>query len=249
MSMPRVSSPSPPPSGGSEPHLAVVIPTLDEEGTIEACLQAVGQPPGVSVVVSDGGSTDDTLAIAARWFPAVTIFTGPPGRGGQLDRGARGMPADAYVFVHSDCRLPEGWHRAVRGALADPGVAIGCFRLRSDPPPGGSTSMLSRTWWRLLDLRSLGLGLPYGDQALFLRHDVFTRVGGVPRIPLMEDVELVRRSLGHGRLARLPLTVRTTARRFAQMRFRARLCTMTFPTLYRLGISPATLARWYRNVR
>jgi glycosyltransferase involved in cell wall biosynthesis len=234
---------------GREPSVAVVIPTLNEERTIGSCLQAVGQPTGISIVVSDGGSTDDTLTIVATDFPAVSIVKGTPGRGGQLERGARAAPAEAYVFVHSDCRLPGGWHGAVCDALADPGVAIGCFRLHTEPPPGGSASMLSRTWWRLLDLRSRGLGLPYGDQALFLRHDVFAKVGGVPRIPLMEDVELVRRSLGHGRLARLPFEVRTTARRFARMRFRAPLCTMAFPTLYRLGVSPSTLARWYRNVR
>ena len=229
--------------------MTVVIPTLNEEGTIGSCLHAVGRPPDASIVVSDGGSTDATLAIVATDFPSVETVQGLPERGGQLDRGARAAPADAYVFVHADCRLPEGWHRAVHDALADPGVAIGCFRLHTEPPAGGGTSFLARTWWRLLDLRSRGLGLPYGDQALFLRHDVFARVGGVPKIPLMEDVELVRRCLGLGRLARLPLEVRTTARRFAQLPLRAPLFTMIFPPLYRLGINPDTLGRWYRNVR
>ena len=229
--------------------LTVVIPTLNEEGTIGSCLQAVGQPPGVSIVVSDGGSTDATLAVVATDYPTVSTIQGPPGRGGQLNRGARALPADAYVFVHADCRLPEGWHDAVCDALADPGVSIGCFRLHTEPPQGGRTSILARTWWRVLDLRSRGLGLPYGDQALSLRHDVLKAVGGVPKIPLMEDVELVRRCLGLGRLARLQLEVRTTARRFAQLPLRAPLFTMVFPTLYRLGVSPDTLSRWYRNAR
>ena len=229
--------------------LTVVIPTLNEEGTIGSCLQAVGRPPGVSTVVSDGGSTDATLAIVATDYPTVSTIQSPPGRGGQLDRGARAVPADAYVFVHADCRLPEGWHDAVCDALADPGVAIGCFRLHTEPPPGGRTSTLARMWWRVLDLRSRGFGLPYGDQALFLRHEVLVRVEGVPKIPLMEDIELVRRCLGLGRLARLQLEVRTTARRFAQLPLRAPLFTMIFPTLYRLGVSPDTLSRWYRNVR
>jgi rSAM/selenodomain-associated transferase 2 len=230
-------------------NLTVVIPTLNEEGTIESCLQAVGRPPDVSIVVSDGGSTDATLAVVSTDFPAVDIIKGPPGRGDQLNRGARAAPADAYVFVHADCRLPVGWHDAVCDALADPGVAIGCFRLHTEPPPGGRNSTLMRTWWRVLDLRSRGFGLPYGDQALFLRHDVLARVGGVPKIPLMEDIELVDRCLGLGRLARLQLEVRTTARRFAQLPLRAPLFTMMFPSLYRLGISPDTLSRWYRNVR
>jgi len=230
-------------------NLTVVIPTLNEEGTIESCLRAVGRPQGVSTVLSDGGSTDATLAVVTKDFPEVEIVRGPSGRGDQLDRGARAAPADAYVFVHADCRLPEGWHEAVRDALADPGVAIGCFRLHTEPPPGGRTSFPARMWWRVLDLRSRGLGLPYGDQALFLRHDVLARLGGVPKIPLMEDIELVRRCLRIGRLARLQLEVRTTARRFAQLPLRAPLFTMIFPTLYRLGVSPSTLHRWYRNVR
>jgi len=229
--------------------LTIVIPTLNEEGTIGSCLRAVGRPPGVSTVVSDGGSTDATLAIVATDYPTVSTIQGPPGRGGQLDRGATAVPANAYLFVHADCRLPEGWHDAVCGALADPGVAIGCFRLHTEPPPGGRTSTLAQMWWRMLDLRSRGLGLPYGDQALFLRHEVFARVGGVPKIPLMEDIELVRRCLRIGHLARLPLEVRTTARRFAQLPLRAPLFTMIFPTLFRLGVSPDTLSRWYRNVR
>ena len=230
-------------------HLAVVIPTLNEERTIVSCLQAVGDLPGVSIVVSDGGSTDDTLAIVATSFPAVQVVQGAPGRGGQLDRGARSVTADAYLFVHADCRLPEGWYDVVCDALDDPAVAIGCFRLHTEPQPGGRSSILARLWWRVQDHRSRGFGLPYGDQALFVRHDVFMSVGGVPRISLMEDVEFVRRCMSLGRLARLPLEVRTTARRFAQMPLRAFLCMTFFPTLYRLGVSPDLLAGWYRNAR
>ena len=231
------------------PHIGVVIPTLDEEGAIAACLAAVGEWPDVSVVVSDGGSTDATLDQVRRRFPWVDVVEGPPGRGDQLDRGVRAVPADAYVFVHADCRLPMGWLDAVRTALVEPEVAVGCFRLRTDPPASGSTSWLARAWWRLLDLRSRGFFLPYGDQALFLTRRVLEAAGGVPRIALMEDVELVRRVLRHGRLVRVPLEVRTTARRFAASPLRARICTATFPTLYRLGVSPARLARWYGSGR
>jgi len=230
-------------------HICVVIPTLNEEGVIDACLSSVGERPSVSVVVSDGGSTDTTLELVARKVPSATIVEGAPGRGAQLDRGVRAVPADAYLLLHADCRLPIGWLDAVRQALAEPGVAAGCFRLRTDPPAGGRTSLPARAWWRLLDLRSRGLFLPYGDQGLFLTRVVLEAAGGVPRIALMEDVELVRRVLRHGRLIRVPLEVRTTARRFAASPFRARLCTATFPVLYRLGVSPDRLARWYGSGR
>lgn len=237
------------PGGPGPRSLAVVIPTLDEERAIRACLAAVGDAVGVEVVVSDGGSRDATVAVVRREFPRARVVTGAAGRGVQLNRGAAAVPADAYVFVHADCRLPEGWAVAVRAALGELGVALGCFRLHTEPAEGRGGGAAARWWWRLLDLRSRGLGLPYGDQALFVGREVFEAVGGFSPIPLMEDVEFVRRCLRHGRLVRLPLTVRTTARRFARRPVRARLCTATFPLLYRLGVSPHRLARWYGDVR
>ncbi len=230
-------------------ELAVVVPTLDEERTIRACLIAVGDGAGIETVVSDGGSRDATVAVVRREFPRARVVEGAAGRGIQLNLGAATVRAEAYVFVHADCRLPEGWAAAVGAALADPGVALGCFRLHTEPAEGGGVGPVGRWWWRLLDLRSRGLGLPYGDQALFVRREVLDAVGGFPVIPLMEDVEFVRRCLQYGRLARLPLAVRTTARRFARRPLRARLCTATFPLLYRLGVSPHRLARWYGDVR
>ncbi len=160
--------------------LAVVVPALGEERTIRVCLAAVGDSRDVEVVVSDGGSRDATVAVVRREFPRARLVTGSPGRGAQLNRGAAAVPADAYVFVHADCRLPEGWAVAVSGALADPGVALGCFRLHTEPAEGRGGGAAARWWWRLLDLRSRGLGLPYGDQALFVRREVFEAVGGFP---------------------------------------------------------------------
>jgi rSAM/selenodomain-associated transferase 2 len=229
--------------------LAVIIPTRNEEATIHACLQSVGAHDGVRVVVSDGDSADGTLGIVKSAFPHVLIVTGPSGRGGQLNRGAAAAAARAYLFLHADCRLPPGWWPAVRAVLSDPGVALGCFRLHTEPPTGGSRGALAHAWWRLLDLRSLGLGLPYGDQGQFVRRDVFSAVGGFPDIPLMEDLAFARACLHHGRLDRLPYVIRTTARRFARHPLRARVCTATFPFLYRCGVSPERLARWYGEVR
>ncbi len=232
-----------------DPLLAVVIPTLDEEHTVGSCLRSVGAWPDTAVVVSDGGSSDRTLAVAAHERPDAVLVTGPPGRGGQLRRGTEAVRAASYLLLHADCRLPEGWRPAVAHALADPRTALGCFRLHTEPPPGGRSTPLTRAWWRLLDLRSRRLRAPYGDQAPFLRRETLEAVGGVPDIPLMEDVELARRCLRTGRLTRAPLEVRTTARRFARRPLWGWLCLATFPWLYRLGVSPERLARWYRAAR
>jgi rSAM/selenodomain-associated transferase 2 len=225
--------------------VAVVIPTLDEEQGIAACLASVGVAGTVEVVVSDGGSSDGTLALVAERRPDATVVIGSRGRGGQLNRGAGACSAPVLVFLHADCRLPEGWLDAVAAAAADPAMTLGCFRLHTEPPPGGRQGRLARAWWRLLDLRSRGLGLPYGDQALFLRREVLEKVGGVPEMPLMEDLELASRCARAGRIRRLPLEVRTTARRFSRHPILARACTLTFPLLYRWGVSPLRLARWY----
>jgi rSAM/selenodomain-associated transferase 2 len=233
---------------GEAPLVAVVVPALDEERAVAACLESIGSAPGVEVVVCDGGSRDGTAAVVGR-FPAARLLTGPRGRGHQLNAGAAATTASVLLFLHADCRLPPGWIEPVLAAVADPGVAVGCFRLHTEPPAGRGRRAPTRLWWRLLDLRSRGFGLPYGDQALFLRRSTFDRVGGFAEIPLMEDVEMVRRCLRRGRLARLPLEVRTTARRFARRPVLARLATATFPFLFRCGVSPERLARWYGDPR
>lgn len=229
--------------------VGVVIPTLNEARTIAACLDSVAGQAHVDIVVTDGGSTDATPAIVRERFPTVAVVEGPPGRGGQLNRGAALLSTGALLFLHADCRLPGGWSAAVRETLSQEGVALGCFRLHTEPPGGGRAGAIERAWWRLLDLRSRGLGLPYGDQACFVRRQLFLAVGGFPNIPLMEDVAFARRCLARGRLARVPLEVRTTARRFTRHPLRARACTLTLPLLFRLGVSPARLARWYGNAR
>ena len=229
------------------PELSVVIPTLNEESTIESCLQAVGRRQDVEAVVSDGGSADGTVR-RARSMGALVV-EGPPGRGGQLNRGASATQAEWLLFLHADCRLPLGWHDAVATALADPANSLGCFRLHTEPSPGTRPSPVQRVWLRTLDLRSRGLRLPYGDQAFAVRREVFDRVGGFPDIPLMEDLAFARDCRKVGRIRRLPLEIRTTARRTDAYPVRARLMMLVFPWLFRFGVPPGTLARWYGNAR
>ena len=233
------------PPGGQA--IAVVVPTLDEEETVGRCLASIGSGNAAEIVVSDGGSTDRTLAEVSR-RTGVRIVQGAAGRGQQLNRGARATSAPILLFLHADCRLPRGWDDATRLALADPRVALSCFRLHTEPA-AGDVGWASRAWVRLLDLRSYGFGLPYGDQAFALRRHTFEQLGGFPDIPLMEDLEMARRCRRHGRLRRLPLEVRTIARRFAARPVRARLMTMAFPSLFRLGVSPRLLWRWYGRGR
>jgi hypothetical protein len=111
------------------------------------------------------------------------------------------------------------------------------------------SSVLRRWWLRVFDLRSRGLGLPYGDQGFAVRRTVFDSVGRFPEIPLMEDVAFARSCRRLGQLQRLPLEIRTTARRVEKRPLKTTLMLATFPTLFRLGVAPQTLARWYGNSR
>lgn len=229
------------------PELSVVVPTLEEEQSIEGCLRSIGDHGTVAVVVSDGGSTDDTTQLAGSLGAAVVV--GPPGRGGQLNRGAAANGSELLVFLHADCRLPRGWHAEVRRALADPSTALACFRLRTEWPDQREISLPARLWLRTLDLRARGGRLPYGDQAFAVRREVFELVGGFPDIPLMEDLAFARACRRVGTIRRIPMEVRTTARRTSKYPVRARLMMLVFPTLFDLGVSPTTLARWYGVAR
>lgn len=229
--------------------ISAVIPTLNEELRIGECLDAVGTRSDVEIVVSDGGSRDSTLEIVRATRPGAVIVGGPPGRGGQLNRGAAAATADRLLFLHADCVLPDNWFDAVTGALDAKDCALATFRLHTSPADGSSPGFWRRFWLSLFDLRSRGWGIPYGDQGFAMRREVFVSLGGFPDIPLMEDFALARSCRRRGSIRRLPQVMRTSARRFEEHPLRSRLILATFPTLFRLGVAPATLARWYGVVR
>jgi glycosyltransferase involved in cell wall biosynthesis len=227
--------------------LAVVIPSLDEERVLARCLDAVGGGEGLEVVVADGGSRDASREIAAR--SGARVVAAPRGRGPQLNAGASATAAPRLLFVHADCELPLGWRPALRRALDDPRTALACFRLHTVPSGEAGRPGPRGPWLRGLDLRSRLPLLPYGDQGFGVRRELFEALGGFPEIPLMEDLVFARACRRRGRIRRLPLAVRTTARRFEGAPLAARLKTLSFPWLFRLGVSPHTLARWYGTAR
>ena len=221
--------------------IAVIVITLNEAATIFPCLQRVREAAGVQVLVADGGSTDATRTLARQ--AGATVVTANRGRGSQLQAGAALARGDLLLFLHGDTLLPPAWERGVRAALANPTVAFGAFRL----------GIQARGWrFRLVEqganLRARLLSLPYGDQALFLRQDLFRQVGGYRQIPCMEDLDLVRRLRRHGRFLLAPLTVRTAARRWQRLGIiRTILLNQLLVAAFVAGIPPETLARVYNK--
>jgi rSAM/selenodomain-associated transferase 2 len=227
--------------------LAVVVPTLDEELTIGRCVESVGTHGGVEVVVVDGGSGDRTREAARR--AGARVIEGARGRGQQLNAGALATRAGRLLFLHADCRLPHSWLTAVQEALDDPQNSLVCFRLRTVSTALSEPSAWGRILLRLFDLRSRGFRLPYGDQGFAVRRDTFDQVGGFEEILLMEDVAFARACRGLGKVCRLPMEITTTARRFENRPFTTALMFTFFPVLYRLGVHPSTLSRWYGVAR
>ena len=223
--------------------ISVIIPTLHEELTLEKCLLSVGNSKGVEIIVSDGGSSDATLAIAERL--ADKTLSSPAGRGVQMNMGAAAASGDILLFLHADTILPAGWGGHIREALRDEEVAGGAFSflLPNSSIPFTFISLM-------VNLRSRLLKLPYGDQALFVRRGLFDKLGGFREIPIMEDVELVKGMRRLGRLEILDLPVITSSRRWEKEGWiRTTFRNLSLLFLYHLGVSPERLYRFYRAVR
>ncbi|MDX2018983.1 MAG: TIGR04283 family arsenosugar biosynthesis glycosyltransferase [Deltaproteobacteria bacterium] len=230
------------------PSIGIVIPTLDEEARIGARLEQLRLACGFDrIVVSDGGSRDDTVAIACS-HPDVVVVEAPRGRAHQMNRGAEALAeVDTLCFVHADVSLPHDAGTLIRRALADPAVVAGAFKTWT------VADCESRPWWspllHLADVRSRYTGLPYGDQALFVRREIFTAIGGFPEQPLMEDLELSRRLRRRGRIVRVPACVRVSGRRFIERPLFFTAVVNVFPLLYKMGVSPTALRRLYDDIR
>ncbi len=221
--------------------LSVVIPVLNAEKGLPACLAALmeGLEVGLirELVISDGGSTDKTLTIADE--VGAVVVTGPASRGGQLQRGVQASAGDWVMLLHADTVLEPGWTEAVMAHMS--GDRAGYFQLGFQS--GGMPARIVAAW---ANLRSRWFGLPYGDQGLVLPRALLDSVGGVPDIPLMEDVALARALCGQ--LDPLPVTARTSAERYESEGWFRRGCRNLWTLCRYLGGSdPERLAQDYRR--
>jgi rSAM/selenodomain-associated transferase 2 len=214
--------------------VSVVIPTLNAAGTLPACFAALAAGAAMirEIIVVDGGSADGTEACAA----GATIIIAPAGRGGQLRAGIAAARGNYLLLLHADTMLGADWPVVV--AAANPEMA-GYFRFRLD-----SSRRAARVIEWFVARRCRWFGLPYGDQGLFISKALLERVGGMPDLPLMEDVALARRL--RGRLAPLAADAVTSAARYERDGFLRRpLRNLFCLTLYIAGVPPRIIRRVY----
>lgn len=219
--------------------IAIVIPTLNEARAIRQCLAALAPLSPAEVVVSDGGSGDETCAIATA-FDRVRVIAAPLGRGSQLKAGVAVTTAPIIILLHADTILPPDAHHHIRAALVDASIAGGCFRLRFD---NRRWRFAFWSWFTRFDSELTS----FGDQAFFMRRSALADAGGLADWPLLEDVDLRRRLKRVGRFVKVRASVTTSARRFERVGvLRCQLRNAFILAAWQAGVSPPRLARIYR---
>ncbi len=216
--------------------LSVVIPTLNAARTLPGTLDALG--PVSEIVVADAASIDSTVSVAARY--GARVLQARRGRGGQIAAGIAVATQDWLLVLHADTRLQPGWRVAAEDHMGAHPTQAAYFRFTLD-----SDDSRARRLERLVAWRCRVLALPYGDQGLLIHRDLLSQIGGMQPLPLMEDVDLIRR-LGRRNLRALDATALTSAekwRRDGWYRRSARnLCCLA---LWFAGVPPRTIARIY----
>lgn len=228
--------------------ISVIIPTFNEERSLPRSLACLSASALTEIIIVDGGSTDRTLDLAQE-FCAHTgnarVITAPRGRASQMNEGAKAGQGEVLLFLHADTQLPPHTERIVQSALTNLSVVGGRFDVRFD-----HSSAWSQIISAFMNRRSRLTGIATGDQALFVRREVFEALGGFSEIPLMEDIEFSRRLQQAGRVMALRDTVVTSFRRWdSQGPLRTILLMWTLRFLYWVGVSPHQLARVYHAVR
>jgi rSAM/selenodomain-associated transferase 2 len=217
--------------------LSVVIPALNAAAVLPACIGALARLPG-EIVVVDGGSTDGTPEVAARL--GALVVQAPRGRGRQIAAGVAAARGEWLLLLHADTVLAPGWAAAAYPFMARGAGKAGYFRFALD-----GAEPQARRLERMVAWRCRRLGLPYGDQGLLLPRALLEEVGGVRDLPLMEDVDLVRR-IGRARLVDLPADATTSAARWRRDGWMLRSArNLACVGLYFLGVPPRMIVRVY----
>ncbi len=222
-------------------RISVIIPALNEAAHIAPALQTVRQCSPYEIIVVDGGSADQTCAVAQSL--GATVIHSKRGRARQMNAGAARATGNVLLFLHADTVLPENWMRVVTDTLGKPGVVAGSFGFRVAENFPGRWLMEWTT-----NLRSRWFQNPYGDQTQFLRRALFEELGGFADLPIMEDYELNQRLRRRGRVATSAAAAITSGRRWKKLGLiRTTLINTMIIAGFHLGVCPHKLGRLYRK--
>ncbi|MDM8543333.1 TIGR04283 family arsenosugar biosynthesis glycosyltransferase [Desulfococcaceae bacterium HSG9] len=223
--------------------ISIIIPVLNETKTINttlAHLKNSGMGDDCEIILVDGASSGNTLKVVNE--PDVVKVRSSKGRGLQMNQGAVAANGNVLVFLHSDTYLPNNATNAIRAALADNHVVGGAFDLSIQ-----SDRQVYKIIAAFASLRSRITRIPYGDQAIFIKKSFFFRIGGFQVIPIMEDVELMRRiKKKRYKIKIIPDKVKTSSRRWQKEG--VLYCTLRnwfIMLIYLTGVSPTKLIRFY----
>jgi rSAM/selenodomain-associated transferase 2 len=224
--------------------ITLVMPVLNEEIVLNETLSSLHLTDREELIVIDGGSADNTVSIAQKFTDRVYITK--RGRGHQMNFGAGKADGDILLFLHADCILPTEAFGLIRNVLKDKRISAGAFDLSIVHP---------QLHFRIIEyganLRSRVTSIPYGDQGLFMKREVFDQLGGFPDIPLMEDIEISKGLKGIGKIVFVRPPIKTSPRRwlkegpvFTTLRDWAIAVSFAF-----FKVSPYRLTKYYEDVR
>lgn len=228
-------------AAADQPRISIVVPSWRDADNLAVLLPKLASIPGIAQTIVVDASGDERSAQIARDCGAQLLKCSAPNRGAQMNVGATFASGDAVIFHHADTELDREHIEAVRNALRNPQIIGGAFHRKFDERHP-RLRFLERAG-RYLSEHG---GTLYGDQSIFVRREAFLRMQGFAQIPLMEDVEFSKRLRAAGKLAILDPPVSTSARRHARRgAWKTTIQNGLFIVLYKLGVSPVTLHRWY----
>lgn len=223
-------------------NISIIIPALNEESNIKACIESAQRFNPLEIIVVDGGSTDRTTEIAIN--AGAIVIQSPKGRGVQMNRGASQARGDILLFLHADSRLPLIQDNEVLKKFPKDYVG-GFFRLKFD-----DNSLATRLVELFANIRSRLFSLPYGDQAIFIRKDIFEKIGGFRECPFLEDIDMSIRLKRLGKLIYLPYSVKASSRSiqkgFLFSPIFISLRNVLIALLFVLGVKPFILLKLYK---
>lgn len=226
-----------------KPQTTVIIPTFNEAENITTTIAAVqsNSHAPVQVIVADGFSTDATVRLARRAGAQTIRVHG--GRAAQMNAAAAKARTQRLLFLHADTSVSSAFDTEIARILNTPGVSAGAFRLVID-----SSNPALRVVERVANWRASILKRPYGDQGLFFTQKSFSFIGGFPRLPFLEDYEIVRRIPKAGRLEISQIPVHTSARRWEALGvIKTTILNQIIIIGYHCGIPVERLHKWYRG--